>query len=35
MKNGYGSFFFAGGGYYQGEWKNNLMHGHGKLYEQK
>lgn len=32
MRNGYGTFYYKDGGYYQGEWKQNLMNGHGKLY---
>jgi hypothetical protein len=32
MKNGEGKLEFNDGGYYLGEWKDNKMHGYGKLY---
>ena len=32
MKNGYGKLYFRDGGHYEGDWKDNKMHGFGKLY---
>lgn len=32
MREGYGTFYYKDGGYYQGEWKQNLMNGNGRLY---
>lgn len=32
MRNGKGKFFYQEGSFYDGEWKNNNMHGYGKLY---
>lgn len=32
MRNGKGKFYYQEGSYYDGEWKNNNMHGYGKLY---
>lgn len=32
MRNGYGTFYYRDGGIYEGEWKDNLMHGYGKLF---
>ena len=32
MRNGYGTFYYRDGGIYQGQWKDNLMNGYGKLY---
>lgn len=32
MRNGKGKFYYEEGSYYDGEWENNKMHGHGKLY---
>ncbi len=31
-KNGMGRLYYKDGGYYEGEWKDNLLHGYGKLY---
>ena len=32
---GHGKFYFDTGIYYIGEWKNNIMHGKGKLYDKE
>lgn len=32
MRNGRGKFSYQDGGYYEGEWKDNKMHGWGKLF---
>ncbi len=32
MKNGEGRVEFNDGGFYTGEWKDNKMHGYGKLH---
>lgn len=32
MKNGHGILYFKDGGHYEGEWKDDKMHGFGKLY---
>lgn len=32
MKNGHGKLFFRDGGFYEGDWKDNKMHGYGKLH---
>jgi antitoxin component YwqK of YwqJK toxin-antitoxin module len=32
MRHGKGKFFYKEGSYYDGEWKNNKMHGFGTLY---
>lgn len=32
MKNGEGKLQFNDGGYYVGEWRDNKMHGYGKLH---
>lgn len=32
MRNGKGKFYYQEGSFYDGEWKNNNMHGYGKLY---
>lgn len=32
MKNGYGKFVYEDGAYVEGMWKNNQLHGQGKLY---
>lgn len=31
-RNGYGVFTYNNGGHYDGNWKNNQMHGQGKLF---
>lgn len=31
-RNGEGTFYYKDGGYYQGQWKENMMNGFGKLY---
>ena len=35
QKNGRGKFHFFDGGVYDGIWKNDQMHGWGKLYYQQ
>ena len=35
QKNGRGKFYFFDGGVYDGVWKNDQMHGWGKLYYQQ
>lgn len=32
MRNGKGKFFYKEGSHYNGEWKDNKMHGKGLLY---
>jgi antitoxin component YwqK of YwqJK toxin-antitoxin module len=32
MRNGHGTLYFKDGGHYEGEWKDDKMHGFGKLY---
>lgn len=32
MRNGHGILYFKDGGNYEGEWKDDKMHGFGKLY---
>lgn len=32
MRNGRGKFNYSEGSIYEGEWKNNQMHGFGTLY---
>ena len=32
MRNGWGKFYYQEGSLYDGEWKDNKMHGYGKLY---
>jgi lysyl-tRNA synthetase class I len=32
MRDGYGVFYYKDGCYYQGEWRENKMHGKGQLY---
>ena len=32
MRNGHGKFYYQEGSYYDGQWKDNKMHGQGKLY---
>jgi hypothetical protein len=34
MRHGRGKFYYQDGGLYDGEWKENKMSGHGKLYYQ-
>ena len=32
MRNGRGKFYYQEGSFYDGEWKDNKMHGNGQLY---
>lgn len=32
MKNGRGVLYYPNGGYYDGQWKDDKMHGFGKSY---
>lgn len=32
MRDGYGAFYYKDGCFYLGEWKENRMHGKGKLF---
>lgn len=32
MRNGRGKFFYQDGGFYDGNWKDDKMHGEGKLF---
>jgi antitoxin component YwqK of YwqJK toxin-antitoxin module len=32
LRHGRGKFFYQDGGYFDGEWKKNQMHGWGKLF---
>jgi hypothetical protein len=32
MRNGLGVFMYKDGGHYEGHWKDNQMHGAGKLF---
>lgn len=32
MRNGRGKFYYQEGSFYDGEWRNNNMHGMGRLY---
>jgi antitoxin component YwqK of YwqJK toxin-antitoxin module len=32
MRNGYGKFYYNQGSVYDGNWKDNLMHGKGSLF---
>ena len=32
MRNGFGKFYYNEGSVYEGNWKDNLMHGKGNLY---
>ncbi len=32
MRDGYGKLSFSDGAYYEGQWKDNSMHGKGTLY---
>ena len=34
MRHGYGVFYYQDGGMYEGEWRDNKMHGKGKLFYQ-
>ena len=32
MRNGKGKYIYANGGCYDGDWKDDKMNGHGKIY---
>ena len=32
QRNGPGTYYYMEGGFYEGNWKDNRMNGHGKLY---
>ena len=32
FRNGTGTYYYKEGGYYEGNWRDNKMNGHGKLY---
>lgn len=32
LRDGFGKYQFADGGYYEGQWKQNKMHGYGTLF---
>lgn len=32
MRNGFGKFYYKEGSVYEGNWRDNLMHGKGNLY---